>query len=113
MAVQNKENNSVIQKYEAYNTKIKTNKNIMLGINLMLSKEGILQYTILQFIANNNQGTNIDLLVHVGIDIDMCKIILEELLKNELIQEKDGLFYITDSGKGVVIASHFRALEMI
>lgn len=115
MAVQTTKNkeNSITQKYDLYNTKIKTNKNIMFGINIMLSKEGILQYTILQFIANNNQGTNIDLLVHVGIDIDMCKIILEELLKNELIQEKDGLFYITDSGKGVVIASHFRALEMM
>ena len=113
MSIKTNSDNAVLKKYEAYNTKIKPNKTLMLGINMLLAKEGILQYAILQFIANNTQGTTIDLLVHVGIDMDLCKIILEELLKNEFIEEKDDLLYITDTGKSLVIASYFKSLESL
>ena len=101
----------IIQKYELYEQKIKSNKSLMLAINLLLSKEGILQYTILQFIARNNIGTDLDLLVHVGIDIDLAKIIIEELIKNNLINEKENKYYITDTGKSVVCAAYFKSLE--
>lgn len=107
------ENKKIETYYKLYEEKIKSNKNLMLGINIMLSKEGILQYTILQFIARNNIGTDLDLLAHVGIDVDLSKIIIEELLRNKLIKEKDNKYYITDSGKSVIIATYFRALETI
>lgn len=101
----------ITKQYKVYTEKVKTNKNLMLGVNVLLSKEGIIQYSILQFIAHNDKGTDLDLLTHVGIDLDLGKIIVDELLKNELIQEKENKLYITDLGKSVVIASYFRALE--
>lgn len=104
---------NIIKQYETYVEKIKPNKSFMMAINTLLNKEGILQYSILQFIAHNQNGTDLDLLTHVGIDTDLSKIIIDELLKNELIEEKEGKFYITDSGKSVVIASYFRALELL
>lgn len=106
-------NNVIEQQLKIYEEKVKTNKSLLMAIDIMLSKEGIVQYTILQFIAGNKSGTDLDLLSHVGVDIDLSKIIIEELLKNGFIEEKDEKYYITNSGKSVIIASYFRALEKL
>ena len=105
---------TMVKTYDMYLKSIKTNENFMFSINTILNLEGIIEYTILQFIARNKLGTTISLITQFGIDPDYAKIVITELVRNKLayIDENKKIF-LTETGKSIVIACNFTSLESL